>query len=111
MRTCAPGNVAGEIVVKTAKDVAVVVSASLKPEQCPVFSRRYKVESTVEARIVGLGDINLGEKREEAVSVRLIAASPTVEVVAFNDLVSPASTIQLVDFVTVVRADKHVSEC
>ena len=97
MDTRPPGNVARELVIEAAKDLAVVVAAPLEAEERPVLGGRDKIERTVEARIVGLGDVNFGEQREEAVRVRRVAAPPAVEVIALHDLVALACTIELVN--------------
>ncbi len=115
MRLCAvltraAGDVARKLVVETPKDVAVVVAAPLEAEERSVLGGRDEVERAVEARIVGLGDVDLGEQRKKAVRVRRVTALPTVEVEALDDLVALALAIQLVDLVAVARPHEHVRE-
>ena len=55
-----PGNVARQLVIEAAEDFAIVVAAPLEAEERPVLGGRDKIKRAVEARIVGLGDINLG---------------------------------------------------
>ena len=55
-----PGNVAWKLVVEAAEDLAIVIAAPLEAEERPVLGGRDKIERAVEARIVGLSDVNLG---------------------------------------------------